>query len=70
MNPLCQLKKKNEPNIWANSVKESYKKKKMMKKDYIQQLSYSDRSFYKNSKSMEDELLPGIVEVTGSHLNQ
>ena len=59
LNPLCQLKKKGEPNIWANSVKQSYTKKEK----YIQELRNSNRSYYKDTKSREDELIPGIQKV-------
>ena len=31
--------------------------------NYINELSRSRRPFYKNSKAVENELLPGIVEV-------
>ena len=40
-------------------MKQSYTKKEK----YIQELSSSNRSFYKDTKSREDELIPGIQKV-------
>ena len=63
LSPLCQLKETASPNLWADSVKASYLKNNGKMENYIEDLSRSTRPFYKNSKALENELLPGIVEV-------
>ena len=63
LSPLCQLKETSSPNLWADSVKDSYLMNNGKIENYINELSRSRRPFYKNSKAVENELLPGIVEV-------
>ena len=63
LSPLCQLKENSSPNLWADSVRDSYLMNNGKIENYIEELSRSTRPFYKDRKALENELLPGIVEV-------
>ena len=49
-------------NIWGDSVKLSYGMNGAELPDYIARLNGSTRQYYKNDKTMDEELILGLIK--------